>query len=64
MNSVSPYSSGQEAGLEAIRMALDGKGNLNAGCELDIDCSLVWREGSKRVIIMLTDEDSDLPTNA
>ena len=63
MNSVVPLS-GQEAGLEAIRMSLDGLGHLHKGCESNIiDCSLVWRAGAKRVIIMLTDEDSDLPTN-
>ena len=55
---------GQEAGLEAIRMALDEEGNMIAGCANTDDCSLVWRAGAKRVIIMITDEDSDLPTNA
>jgi acetate kinase len=51
---------GQEAGLEAIRMALDEKGNMQQGCD---DCEIKWRESSKRVIIMITDEDSDLPTH-
>ena len=64
MNSVGPAISGQEAGLEAIRMALDGKGSMIAGCIDTIDpCRLLWRPDAKRVIIMLTDEDSDLPTN-
>jgi hypothetical protein len=54
---------GQEAGLEAIRMALDGKGNMEKECDDPNDCEITWRSGSKRVIIMITDEDSDLPTN-
>jgi hypothetical protein len=44
-------------------MALDGKGNMKHGCDDPIDCEIIWRAGSKRVIIMITDEDSDLPTN-
>jgi hypothetical protein len=54
---------GQEAGLEAIRMALDGLDSMEQGCD-DLDgCEITWRSGSKRIIIMITDEDSDLPTN-
>ena len=64
MSSISSSVSGQEPGLEAIRMSLDGLDGMVAGCADPEDCSLVWRAGSKRVIIMLTDEDSDLPTNA
>jgi hypothetical protein len=45
-------------------MALDGEDSMAEGCsDLDTDCNLNWREGAKRVIIMITDEDSDLPTN-
>jgi hypothetical protein len=45
-------------------MALDGENKMEKGCD-DIDgCEIIWRVGSKRVIIMITDEDSDLPTNA
>ena len=54
---------GQEAGLEAIRMALDGKNSMTTGCTDVANCDITWREGAKRVIIMVTDEDSDMPTN-
>jgi hypothetical protein len=64
INDVGCAAFGQEAGLEAIRMALDGKGGMNLGCADVFDCELRWRDDSKRVIIMITDEDSDLPTNA
>ncbi len=63
INAVGCSGYGQEAGLEAIRMALDGKDSMSEGCT-DVDnCKLNWRDNSKRVIIMITDEDSDLPTN-
>jgi hypothetical protein len=46
-------------------MALDGENSMGAGCtDLSTNCKLEWRDGSKRVIIMITDEDSDLPTNS
>jgi hypothetical protein len=63
VNSVGCSGFGQEAGLEAIRMALDGGHSMIQGCEGDGACEITWRTGSKRVIIMVTDEDSDLPTN-
>ena len=63
VNSVGCASHGQEAGLEAIRMALDGENSMTAGCADVEDCDITWRDNSKRVIIMITDEDSDLPTN-
>jgi hypothetical protein len=44
-------------------MALDGKNNMKSGCADMSNCELTWRQGAKRVIIMITDEDSDLPTN-
>jgi hypothetical protein len=44
-------------------MALDGKGNMEKGCGDASACELTWRAESKRMIIMITDEDSDLPTN-
>jgi len=59
---------GQESGLEAIRMFLkksnkflnySGNGNGN-GSFTSID-KLAWREGSTKTIILVTDEDSDLP---
>jgi hypothetical protein len=64
VHAVGCASHGQEAGLEAIRMALDGEDRMAEGCtDLSTNCKLKWRDGSKRVIIMITDEDSDLPTN-
>jgi hypothetical protein len=57
-------SFGQEAGLEAIRMSLDGQGKMTEGCAASGDCSITWRPEAKRMIIMVTDEDSDLPTHA
>jgi hypothetical protein len=63
VNSVGCASKGQEAGLEAIRMALDGQNSMTPACADLNDCDITWRAGSKRVIIMITDEDSDLPTN-
>jgi hypothetical protein len=44
-------------------MALDGKDKMIKGCVSAGNCEITWRDGSKRVIIMVTDEDSDLPTN-
>ncbi|KAG4099075.1 hypothetical protein H8356DRAFT_989729 [Neocallimastix lanati (nom. inval.)] len=60
--------SGQESGLEAIRMFLnnvdyfvDWTGN-NYGIDNFSDINEIkWREGSTKTIILLTDEDSDLP---
>jgi hypothetical protein len=44
-------------------MALDDKGSMAEECVDITNCKLSWRDGAKRVIIMITDEDSDLPTN-
>jgi hypothetical protein len=44
-------------------MALGGN-DMEKGCsDLEDDCGIKWRANAKRVIIMITDEDSDLPTN-
>jgi hypothetical protein len=58
---------GQEAGLEAIRMALkpnNGSDMVKSCVAGSATCSLIWRTTNvTKSIIMATDEDSDLPTN-
>ncbi len=63
INAVGCSGYGQESSLEAIRMALDGNNSMAAGCTDVVNCNITWRDGSKRIIIMITDEDSDMPTN-
>jgi len=67
-DNLSCYEPGQESGLEAIRMFLEkSKKFINRTENLyseetfkDIE-KLGWRENSQRTMILLTDEDSDLP---
>lgn len=54
---------GQEAGLEALRMTALNMTDLSAGCAYGTPCEISWRPDARRMIIMVTDEDSDLPTN-
>ncbi|KAI9205746.1 uncharacterized protein BJ171DRAFT_580392 [Polychytrium aggregatum] len=55
----------QEAGLEAIRVVLTNPADLAQTCMSDFttsqDCSLQWNPASQKQIILVTDEDSDLP---
>jgi len=55
---------GQESGLEAIRMFLNKSSKFlnenNEEFEYDIE-GLAWRSDSTKTIILVTDEDSDLP---
>ncbi|KAI3657175.1 hypothetical protein MP638_000299, partial [Amoeboaphelidium occidentale] len=68
MLSIDTTEGGQEASFEAIRMALQNDGNDMDACCTDefggsdkSKCNLTWRQDSTRVIILATDEDSDLP---
>ena len=59
-------SFGQEAGLEAIRMSVLLNGtDFIPKCDILnlVDCRISWRSNSSRVIVFLSDEDSDIPTN-
>ncbi|KAJ1552529.1 hypothetical protein HK096_011471, partial [Nowakowskiella sp. JEL0078] len=62
--------SGQEAGLEAIRASIDTGVGVNGtllsktACKKSYstaNCTLSWKSGSKRAIIFVSDEDSDIP---
>jgi hypothetical protein len=55
-----------EASLEAIRIALKHNGDgftYNCMNNLNIPCTLNWRQDAKKMIVLITDEDSDLPHN-
>jgi len=56
---------GQESGLEAIRMFLNKSDKFlnsnNMSFKYDTT-ELAWRDNSSKTIILVTDEDSDLPT--
>jgi hypothetical protein len=55
----------QEASFEAIRMVLGSTANtdLVASCSKGVTCQLNWRSNSSKVLMIATNEDSDLPTN-
>lgn len=64
---------GQEASLEAIRalLAPNYGADFLKSCEYykqkngksgDDYCNIIWRTNAKKNIILITDEDSDLPT--
>ncbi|KAJ3175038.1 hypothetical protein HK101_010770 [Irineochytrium annulatum] len=65
---VSCGRSSQEAGLEAIRISLANNSGADFGKKCTgahaSQCNLTWRPGAEKVIIVATDEDSDLPTKA
>jgi len=65
LKSVGCKRDGQEAALEAIRMALTNNGgDMLKGCADQATCTLNWRTDVTKSIIMATDEDSDLPTRS
>jgi hypothetical protein len=65
LKSVGCKRDGQEAALEAIRMALTNNGgDMLKGCADQATCALNWRTDVTKSIIMATDEDSDLPTRS
>ena len=53
----------QKASLEAIRMVLanNSGADLKKGCVSTSFCSLNWRNGAERLIVLVTDDASDLP---
>lgn len=54
----------QKSGFEALRMVLanNSGSDLGKACQSTTYCSLDWRQNSERVIVMVTDDVSDLPT--
>ncbi|RKO97129.1 hypothetical protein CAUPRSCDRAFT_11180, partial [Caulochytrium protostelioides] len=73
LNGIDATYPGNEASFEAIRIALSGDSmdadaGYQRGCSGKYNttaaCSVVWRPGATRSIIVATDEDSDLPARA
>jgi len=74
VGSVGCSAGGQEASFEAIRMVLPSRLtgiDMDLGCTSTFGgttdrtkCNLKWNSTSSKVIVHVTDEDSDLPTNA
>ena len=58
------YNGGvQEAALEAVQKVLPKEDGLKLvkSCVSDDDCAIKWRKKTNRIIILLSDKDSDLP---
>ncbi|TPX32813.1 hypothetical protein SmJEL517_g04138 [Synchytrium microbalum] len=52
----------RQATLEGIRMVLSSNGGSDILCDL-VGCGISWRANAQKNVIVLTDGDSDLPTN-
>lgn len=55
-------ANGEEASFEAMRMVLRNDAKLVNMCVAGSSaCTLNWRDGATKVIMHVTDEDSDMP---
>jgi hypothetical protein len=63
-DAANPNAGGQEASFEAMRMVLRNDAALIKSCVSGVTsaaCTLNFRAGATKVIMLATDEDSDLP---